>query len=120
MNNQENSNILSVPDYERFICTSNKPVIVIIVASWCGNCQIMAPLLERLADQYKEQINFVMAKNNTNNESINDHNSEMLPRLLFYKNKKLIDHVNGTVSQNILDHKIIALLENSNNTDNVN
>ena len=59
MNNQKNSNILSVPDYERFICTSNKPVIVIIVASWCGNCQIMAPIIEKLAHTFKDEIRFL-------------------------------------------------------------
>jgi len=34
----------------------NRPVILNFYANWCGPCRMIAPFLEQLAEEYKEQI----------------------------------------------------------------
>ncbi len=34
----------------------NQPAIVDFYAGWCGPCKVLAPILEELADTYKDQV----------------------------------------------------------------
>lgn len=51
----------TVPNY-----LGDKPAIVDFYASWCGPCRMVAPILEELADEYKDKI--VVYKVNTEQE----------------------------------------------------
>jgi len=44
----------------------NKPAIVDFYADWCGPCKAVAPILEKLAGEYKDEI--YVYKVNTENE----------------------------------------------------
>lgn len=44
----------------------DKPAIVDFYASWCGPCRMVAPVLEELAEEYKDRI--VIYKVNTERE----------------------------------------------------
>ena len=46
------------------IGTNNKPTVVDFWAPWCENCKVMAPTLQSLEQDYKDQVNFVMINGN--------------------------------------------------------
>lgn len=64
----------SVP-YEVAV-TNGKPTFLEFYANWCTSCQAMAPELEALKQDYRDQINFVM---------LNVDNSKWLPEILNYR-----------------------------------
>lgn len=49
----------SAEEFDRKIKTSNVPMIIDFYAPWCGPCQRMHPMFERLAEKYRGKINFI-------------------------------------------------------------
>ena len=61
----------------------SKPAIVDFYASWCGPCRRVSPILDKLADEFKDQI--VIYKVDTDKEKslARDLGIQSLPTLLF-------------------------------------
>ena len=98
-------------DYKRIISENDNTMVVIIIAEWCGNCQIMAPILQNLAYQYRRKIKFVMIDADTSDEVKTTHDLNALPLFLFYNGSDLIDQARGTVPSALLNEKMKALIE---------
>ena len=56
---------LTDENFEREIKNSPKPVLVDFFAEWCTPCSVIAPILEKLSQEFEEK--FVLAKANLNN-----------------------------------------------------
>ncbi len=64
----------SVPFNEAI--TNGKPTLVEFYANWCTSCQAMAGDLQRLKNDYQQDVNFVM---------LNVDNNKWLPEMLHYR-----------------------------------
>jgi thioredoxin 1 len=107
-----------VSAYEEVVKESDHPVVVIMIANWCGTCQIMVPILENLANQYKEKIKFVMVDIDEAERVIRNYGSDKLPILLLFKEGEMVDQLIGTISESVLEMKLKRLLEISS-TNNI-
>jgi thioredoxin 1 len=58
--------IITDDNFETEVLKSSKPIVVDFWAEWCGPCTQIAPALEEISDEMKDQI--TIAKHNIDNE----------------------------------------------------
>jgi thioredoxin 1 len=95
---------------EAALAKNDKVVVVDFWAEWCGPCRLVGPIVEQLADEYKDKA--VVGKINV------DHNSEVpfkynirsIPTILFLKNGEVVDKQVGATSKSVLAAKLEAQL----------
>lgn len=101
---------LTEAEFRRRVLAKGEPFMVEVGAEWSGNCAIMAPIIERLAEEYAGRIQFGRLDIDANEQVAGEFGVTELPFLLFFKDGKLADHIIGIVSRTVLEARIKALL----------
>ncbi len=81
-------------------------VIVDFWAAWCGPCQIVAPIVEELATDYKGKLKVAKLDVDANQQTAMRFNVRSIPSILFFKGGELVDTVVGAVPKQALVDKI--------------
>jgi len=110
MNRQAQIIALSGANFWKKVLESPIPFLVEIGAEWSGACDIIAPVLERLAIEYEGKIQFGRLDIDANEKIAREFGVTDLPFLLFFKDGKLADHIIGMVSSTVLEARIKNLL----------
>jgi thioredoxin 1 len=80
-------------------------------AVWCGPCQIVAPVVEKLAEEYEGKLKVGKLDVDTNQATAMRFNVRSIPSILFFKGGKHVDTVVGAVPKAHLVEKIEQHLE---------
>lgn len=97
---------LTKSNFEDEVLNSNKPVLVDFWATWCGPCQMIAPIVEEIAEEYEGSIK--VGKVNVDEEMAlaSAFQVTSIPTLMVFKNGKLVNSTIGYRTKN----EIIRLL----------
>lgn len=60
-----------------------KPCVIDFYAEWCGPCRMVAPVLEELAEEYKDQINIYKVNTEEQQELAAAFGIRSIPSILF-------------------------------------
>lgn len=89
---------MTAEEYQTLLDTDKK-VLVDFNAEWCGPCKKMAPYLDKLKEQMKDELVIIKIDVDKNRSIAEDMGVEGLPTLLLYKNKKIIWRNLGFISE---------------------
>ena len=102
---------LNVTDqnFDQEVLKSNQPVVVDFWASWCGPCQMMAPIIEELAKEAGDKFKVLKLNVDENQETAQKYEVSSIPTLIFFKDGKEVDKMQGVQSKDALLEKLNSL-----------
>jgi thioredoxin 1 len=107
------SNAIAVEDstFEQMVLRAKKPVLVDFWAAWCKPCLAVAPILEDLAGEYGDRINFVKLDVDHNPRTAGSYGIMSIPTLLIFRNGEPVSHIIGLRPKGELKRTLDAILE---------
>lgn len=92
------------------LVASGKPMLLDFYADWCGPCQTLLPTVEKLAEEYKDQVAIVKINVDQQRDLAAKFQVRSIPSLFFLVGNKVKDSHKGMASEVTLRKKIKALL----------
>jgi len=97
-------------NFEQEVIKSTMPVLVDFWAPWCSPCRMVAPVIEKLSEEFKGKIKFCRLNVDENPKTAAQYRVMSIPTLIFFKNGKAVNTVIGAVPERTLQPKLKALL----------
>lgn len=97
-------------NFQQEVIQGDKVALIDLWAEWCGPCRLMAPVVEELADEYKDRALIGKLDVDSNPETPTTYNVRGIPTFLLFKNGELKEKIVGAQTKKTLQDKINALL----------
>jgi thioredoxin 1 len=104
-----NGKILEITDtnFSTEVRDQNGLAMVDFWATWCGPCRIIAPIVEKLAEEYADQgLRVGKLDVDSNPMTASQFGVRSIPTVLFFKNGEVVDKVIGAVPRTHPEEKI--------------
>jgi thioredoxin 1 len=98
-------------DFQEKVLNAEKPVLVDFWADWCAPCQMIAPIVDELADELDGQMEFAKVDVDANPETAVSYGIRSIPALLVFKGGKPVEQIIGALPKGQLRQKLDAVLE---------
>jgi thioredoxin len=83
--------------FQELLSGSDVPVLVDFYATWCGPCQMMAPILEQVSNQLKGRLQVVKIDTDKYPQLASQYQIHALPTLVLFKNGQPVERIEGVL-----------------------
>ena len=103
--------ILTNKNFHKEVVSSKQPVLVEFSTDWCGTSHIIAPIIKKMAVQFKDDVKFCKIDIDDYKNLAKKYGVRRIPTVLLFKNGKVVDFIYGAVSREILEKKLRTLIK---------
>lgn len=79
-------NIGNKGNFEKLVLKSDQPVLVDFWAPWCGPCNVVAPIIEELAQDYEGKLQVVKVNTDDEQDIAEQFDITSIPTMIFFIN----------------------------------
>jgi len=101
---------LSQGNFEKEILKSDKLVMVDFWAPWCMPCKLIAPTVEKLAEEMKGRVSVLKSNVDENPDIATELSIMNIPTLVLFKDGKEVSRIVGVSSKEAIEAKINSVL----------
>lgn len=94
---------LNDDNFDQEVLQSDLPVFVDFWAPWCGPCQMIAPLVESLAEEYEGRCKVGKLNVDENPRTAMRFDIMSIPTLMLFKDGKVIERIVGAVPKEVME-----------------
>ena len=102
--------VITDANFNEIVLKSDKPVLVVFWAEWCGPCRMVGPVVEELAKEFEGKAVVGKVDVDSNPEISMKFGIRNIPALLFFKGGEIVDKQIGAVPKSVLAQKLNAQL----------
>jgi putative thioredoxin len=105
-----------VQDFQKDVIERSKniPVLVDFWADWCGPCKMLGPVLERLAEKYKDKWALAKLDTDSNQEIAMEYGIRGIPNVKLFVNGKVADEFTGALPENMVEQWLKKAIPSKN------
>lgn len=81
------------------IINSEKPVLVDFFATWCGPCQMLLPVLNKVKDNLQDRITIIKIDVDKNQDLAQKLNVRGVPTMMLFQNGKQLWRQSGVLTK---------------------
>jgi len=107
------SKIVEVTDknFEEEVLGSNLPTEVDFWAPWCGPCQMVIPIYEKLSEEYEGRFKFCMINVDENQQTAMKYQIMSIPMQKYFANGEKVDEILGAVPEQTIRAMVDGILQ---------
>ena len=93
-------------NFDEIVMKSEKPVLIDFYADWCGPCKMMAPVVEKLAEEYEGKLKVGKCNVDENMQLAQKYRISSIPAFMVFKNGEAAATCVGAMSATELKAKL--------------
>ncbi len=97
-------------NFEEEVLKSDLPVLVDFYADWCGPCKMMAPIVERMAQDYDGKLKVGKCDTQVNMPLVQKYRVSNIPALIIFRDGKPIANLVGYKTADELYDEVDAVI----------
>jgi len=99
------ANYIQQDEFDQIIANNNL-VVVDYTAPWCGPCKVVAPLIDKLAEEYDGKAAVVKIDIDQNPDNPKQFGVRSIPAVLIFKQGEVVETIVGKTSYEVFSNKL--------------